>query len=213
LGRFPPFDYQLLLAVEPLQHHTSKGNYIGFALTFAKLYAENYLNSDTKVLLIPCGSEDTGFRTSDWSRGNALFNDAINRINYCIEKYPGSKVKGILWHQGESDVSLGIAYKNALDGMIVSFLQSIRQPGNDSIPFIAGGFVPFWVKNIKKESRIIDSIIRDLPNRFPFTGFADPEKPFLIEKDDNSIDAVHFDAAGQREMGKRYFREYMKFHK
>ena len=199
--------------MEPLQHLTRKDNHIGFSLTFAKLYTERLLGRERKVLLVPCGSDGSSFRKGDWNRGNPLFNDAINRINYCIESFAGSKLKGVLWHQGESDVGLGIAYKNALDGMIVSLRQNIRQSNKDSIPFIVGGLVPYWVKNTSNGSRVIDSIIRNLPERLPFTGLADPLLPFEINKQDNSYDAVHFDASGQRELGKRYFSEYLKFHK
>jgi hypothetical protein len=213
LGRFSPLDYQILLAVEPLQHSTRKNNHIGFSLTFAKLYAERLRARDRQVLLVPCGSDGSSFRKGDWNRGNPLFNDAIDRINYCIEKFPGSRLKGILWHQGESDVGLGVAYKNALDGMIVSMRKNIKQSGNDSIPFIAGGLVPYWVNNTSNGSRVIDSIIRNLPNRLPFTGFADPLLPFVIRKQDDAFDPIHFDAPGQRELGKRYFSEYLKFHK
>ena len=33
---------------------------------------------------------------------------------------------------------------------------------------------------------------------------------YRIQKADNLIDAVHFDADGQRELGKRYFKEYLR---
>jgi hypothetical protein len=49
-----------------------------------------------------------------------------------------------------------------------------------------------------------------LPNRIPFAGFADPLLPFIIKKPNDMYDAIHFDAEGQREMGRRYFSAYRK---
>ena len=45
-------------------------------------------------------------------------------------------------------------------------------------------------------------------NRHNYIGYANPELPFRIEKQDNFFDVVHYDAEGQRKKSKRYFNEY-----
>ncbi|HMP85641.1 MAG TPA: sialate O-acetylesterase [Lacibacter sp.] len=207
LGRHNTYNYRLLLAIDPLHHHQIVDSAIGFAWTFASLYADEYLEKSRKVLLIPCASSASGFLNNQWNRGNPLFTDAIDRVNYCLKTYPGSRIKGILWHQGESDVSFGDAYRRALDAMVINLRTAIDADDNQTIPFVAGGLVPYLTER-NPSFRIIDSIIRDLPLRVQKTAFADPLKPSVIRKPDDTVDAIHFNADGQREMGLRYFNSY-----
>ena len=75
------------------------------------------------------------------------------------------------------------------------------------VPFILGGMVPFWVDKYDeriKQQEIISSTV----NRHNLTGYADPELPFRIEKEDNFFDEIHFDAPGQRELGKSTLNIY-----
>jgi hypothetical protein len=80
---------------------------------------------------------------------------------------------------------------------------------NKNVPFIMGGMVPYWSE--LKEARIHQQkIIRDTKNRLPNIAYVDPYVPFKITKPDNNQDTVHYNADGQREMGKRYFEAYKK---
>jgi hypothetical protein len=180
---------------------------VGFAWTFARLYADAYLEPGRKVLLVPAASNASGFLNGQWNRGNPLFRDAVERVNHCLKTYPGSRMKAILWHQGESDVSFGTGYQNALDAMIANMRLALHAENNTTIPFIAGGLVPYWTE-VNPRFKVIDSILRALPARLPRTGFADPRLPFVIKKPNDAFDAIHFDADGQREMGRRYFEVY-----
>ena len=126
-----------------------------------------------------------------------------------MEKYPGSKLKGFLWHQGESDMKWGRYYGSLLDIMIGHMRQDIAGEKGDSIPFIVGGLVPYWADKYK-ESRTVDSVISETPGRLPFVGYSSARIPFVIAKPDNEVDNIHFNAAGQRELGKRYFVAYRK---
>ena len=49
LGRFGKNNLKVIDAQEPLDHHTKQSNRIGFALTFAKLYVEQFLAEDRRV--------------------------------------------------------------------------------------------------------------------------------------------------------------------
>lgn len=42
------------------------------------------------------------------------------------------------------------------------------------------------------------------------TGYANPTVPFVIEKENKNVDTIHYNANGQRELGKRNFEEYIK---
>lgn len=209
LGRFGENDMKLIQARHPLEHHLPVNNRIGFAMTFAKLYLQNYWAANRRVLLIPCAENGSSFRFRRWNKGDTLYNDAVNRIKYVLNKYPGSEVKAFLWHQGESDVYWGRDYTGLLDRMITNMRQDIAGPTGESIPFVVGGFVPYWADQ-RIDRRILDSVIMETPKRVAHTGYANPRFPFIISKPDNQVDDIHFNAAGQREMGKRYFEEYKK---
>lgn len=209
LGRYGANDMKIIPAKDPLEHHVPANNRNGFAMTFAKLYLQNYWQVNRRVLIIPCAENSSSFRFKRWNKGDTLYNDAVSRIKYVLQKYPGSKVKAILWHQGESDVYWGRNYTVLLDNFIKNIRNDIRVDAGDSLPFILGGFVPYWSER-SQDRRIVDSVIRETPLRLSRIGYANPSLPFVISKPDNKVDDIHFDAVGQREMGRRYFQEYKK---
>jgi hypothetical protein len=206
LGRNDSVSMKIIRAEEPLQHYYVRRDRIGFALTFARLYMEE-LNPRNGVLLVPCAMSWTGFSDSSWRRGDCLYNDAVSRTNYVLKKYHGSKLKGILWHQGEKDVNYPL-FQPDLDSMIIGLRKDIVGK-NDSTPFILGGMVPHWIEDSKAKIAQ-QEILKNTAKRLPSVGYADPYVPFKIEKETDTTDAIHFSAEGQREMGKRYFEEFEK---
>ena len=206
LGRVDANNMKVIEAKEPLQHYFTKPDRIGFALTFAKLYDKSCYYK-RNILIIPCGMDWTGFMDSSWKRGDCLYNDAVYRTNFVLNKYPKSKLAGILWCQGEKDVD-NPKFEISLDSMIAGFRKDIVGD-NAKVPFIMGGMVPFWVE-LSKERMNQQERIKNTQKRMPYIGYADPYKPFRISKEKDSLDIYHYNAAGQREMGKRFFEEYMR---
>jgi hypothetical protein len=205
LGRFGNDNMQIIPAIEPLHHHDpGRKNMIGFGLTYSKLL-KDYLNTEKNIILIPCGAGGTGFRKNNWNKGNDLYSDAVFRVKYIIENYPESELVSILWHQGESDID-SFSYKKNLDDFIINIRTDLNA---FDIPFILGGMVPFWVDESEKRQEQ-QEIISNTVNRHNLIGYANPELPYRIEKPDNQFDMIHFDANGQRELGKRYFNEYLR---
>lgn len=203
LGRFCGSDLQIIPAIEPLDHHTRADGRIGFALTFAKAYAGEYLDEGRYVLIIPAGYGGSGFVNNGWNRGDPLYEDAVGRVRDVLASSPASELAAILWHQGEADVG-NPSYLEILDGFITDLRSDLEAP---SVPFILGGMVPYWVHK-DPERELQQQIIAGTPLRVPNTGYADPEMPFVIEKPDNTYDEIHYDAAGMRELGRRYFEVY-----
>lgn len=208
LGRFKENDFKIIPAAEPLDHHTKKNNRIGFALTFAKLYSDAFLEKNRTVIIIPCGRAGSGFKNNRWNKGDFYYQDAIERTQYILSNFRKSKLVAVLWQQGEDDVS-NPNYQQNLDQFISDFRSDL---GAADVPFILGGMVPFWVE--KSSARIqTQSIIQNTKNRLPNTGYADPSKPTIISKEDDSTDILHFEASGLREMGLRYFASYVELRK
>lgn len=204
LGRLASSDLKIIPAKEPLHHFNPRADRVGFALTFAKLY-QAYIQKKNDILIIPCGMDNTGFDGEGWHKKDFLFDNAVSRINYVFKKYPKSNLKAILWHQGEKDVNYK-NYQKDLDTLIVQFRRDIIG-ANKTTPFILGGMVPYWVE-LKPERKKQQNIIKETVNRIPATAYVDPYLPQKIQKPNNNQDTVHYNADGQREMGKRYFEAY-----
>ena len=207
LGRYHEENYSIINAKEPLQHPTRMENKIGFGLTFAK-NLKNILNDEKDIVIVPCGFGGTGFIDNRWNKGNDLYQDAIVRVDTIIKMNPGSELVAILWHQGEKDVK-NINYKKNLDDFIVNIRTDLNA---DSIPLILGGMVPFWV-NQNLSRKAVQDIIMSSTLRHINVGYADPMIPFVIQKENNFIDEIHYDARGQRELGERYFEQYLRITK
>ena len=79
----------------------------------------------------------------------------------------------------------------------------------DSIPVIMGRYLPYLV-DLRKDHKVIDSVKLESPDRLPFVGYANDRQPFLITKNNYSFDNMHFDEAGQAEMGEGHFEAYQK---
>ena len=151
--------------------------------------------------------DNTGFDGEGWHKKDFLYDDMINRVNAVFKKYPQSKLKAILWHQGEKDVNYK-DYQKDLDTFIVQVRRDITA-ANKQTPFILGGMVPYWTE-LKPERKKQRAIIMATPQRMPATAYVDPYLPFKIQKPNNVMDTLHYNADGQREMGKRYFEVYTK---
>lgn len=205
LGRFDENDHQIIPAAEPLDHHTKKNDRIGFALTFAKLYADAFLVENRKVLIIPCGRAGSGFKNNRWNPGDFYYEDAVERTQFVLRNFKNSKLVAILWQQGEDDVT-NPNYQAALD----QFMQTLRNDlGASEVPFILGGMVPGWVEQASNRIQT-QAIIKSAGDRFDYVGYADPLLPIAITQSADTTETIHYDAAGLRELGSRYFGAYVQ---
>ncbi len=208
LGRFEQ-DSMIIPAKEPLMHHHTGLDWTSFAMTFARLYENEFLEEGRKILLIPCGRGGSGFVNKMWNPGDFYYEDAVMRTNYVLSRFPNAKLKAIFWQQGEKDASENNKdYKEDLDRMIKAMRSDIVAAG-DETPWIMGGMVPFWVDQKKKREEF-QNIIANTVNRHPNTFYVSPYDPFVIKKEDNEKDEIHYDYKGQLELGQRYFDVYSK---
>lgn len=197
-------ELDVIEAKEPLDHHEYLPGFIGFAMTFGKWYASTFLASDRNILIIPCGQGGSGFDDHRWNRGDDLYVDAVMRTNYVLERFPGSNLKTVLWHQGEDDVDSPY-FQEKLDSMIVNFRRDV--PNAKDIPFILGGMVPYW-SDQSDVRRLHECILKTTPDRISLTAYADPRIPCRIVKTDDAKDEIHYNAEGARLLGYRYFDAY-----
>ena len=114
-------------AEEPI-HFDKKSAGAGLAASFARAMVDR--NKDVKIGLIPCAVGGT--RIDRWVEGGDLWLNAVKRAKMALKN---GKLKGILWHQGESDATLERAPK--WGAKFESMIKSFRRELGD-VPFIAG---------------------------------------------------------------------------
>jgi hypothetical protein len=195
-------DGEWVPAVDPI-HYDKKGAGVGLGKSFALEILEE--NEDIVIGLVPaaCG----GSPISTWVPGgyhqqtkSYPYDDAISRIR---KAQHNGVLKGILWHQGESDSQpeLSSRYADNLRQLIKRFRDDL---GAETVPFIIGQLGQFadapWNDSTKKVNEAHISVAAELPG----VGFV--ESDGLTANADN----VHFNSYSLREFGRRYAQVYMK---
>ncbi|MFC1557824.1 sialate O-acetylesterase [candidate division KSB1 bacterium] len=190
-------------AVDPIHFDKPKIAGAGLGKTFGKILAEN--NPEITVGLIPCavgGSPISVWEPRQYYEPTKSYpyDDALRRIQTAM-KY--GVIKGILWHQGESDSKPGNAevYGEKLYMLIQRFRKELNAP---ELPFIAGQLGHSSEKSANPSKDIINRFFEDLPQNVKYTGFVSSEG-FMFNKDN-----VHFDSKSLREFGRRYAEVYLK---
>jgi hypothetical protein len=110
-------------------------------------------------------------------------------------------LKGILWHQGESDSKepLSAAYEKRLHALVERFRKELAAR---RVPFIAGQMGQFPERPWSQTKRQVDEVHQSFPVKVANTAFVNSDG--LNHKGDK----IHFSAASYRELGRRYAKAY-----
>jgi hypothetical protein len=187
-------------AVEPITHDKPGMLGVGPGLAFGKAMAEKY--PDATIGLVPCAVGGTPLKR--WQRGGDLYSNAVQRAKLALRD---GMLKGVLWHQGESDSGTSTnanSYGDRLARMITDLRTDLAAP---DLPFIAGQIGEFlYTRTQSKLSypQTVNEALAKLPDNVPNTACA------LSNGLKDKGDQLHFDAASQRELGRRYAAEMLK---
>lgn len=186
-----------VLAKDPMHFDKTYAG-VGPGLSFAKAMLEG--QKKTKIGLIPCAWGGSPIKV--WSPGakyfqNFPYDEAIARAKVAMQN---GELKGILWHQGESDndAEKSKIYFEKLKGLVANLRRDLNAP---DLPFVAGEIGRF-----NKED-YINTIVNKLPEQVEHTAVVSSEG--LVDKGDH----LHFDSASARELGKRYAKAMDKLSK
>jgi hypothetical protein len=189
-------------AVDPLHFDKPGVAGVGPGRTFGIQVAE--ADPQITVGLVPCAAG--GSPIASWEPGgyhsqtkSHPYDDALRRARIALES---GTLKGILWHQGESDGQPEKAevYQDKLHALIARFRRELSAP---EVPFLAGQMGQFSEQPWSDAKKLVDKAHQDLPERAPNTAFVNSDG--LAHKGDQ----VHFDAKSYRELGKRYAKAYL----
>ncbi len=167
------------------------------AESFAEAYARKH---NVDVGLICCA--DGGTSLDQWQPNELLFDNAVHQARLAMRT---SEIKGILWHQGESDCYE--AYYRTYQDRFETMANELRKQLNlYDIPFILGGLGDFLAEcsfNQELKNYVhINAALKSIAASNKMTGFAPAEG--LTANPDN----LHFNAASLYEFGLRYLEAF-----
>jgi hypothetical protein len=171
---------------------------VGLGFTFAKQVIAD--ESGANVGLIPCAVGGTPIRR--WMPNQDLFEEAVRRAKIAMK---AGELKGILWHQGESEcgnATRAKAYAEDLERVAKAFRDALDAP---DLPFIAGELGEFMYEADEvhaANARIINQQINTLPQRLEKTAIVSSKG--LTHRGD----VLHFNAESQKIFGTRYYQTY-----
>ncbi|WP_341227248.1 sialate O-acetylesterase [uncultured Arcticibacterium sp.] len=190
---------QLIKAKEPLHWYEPNLTGLDCGMSFAKNLLPN-IPEDVSILILPVaigGSSTTQWLGDSTYRGVQLFTNFKEKVAFA-KNY--GNIKGIIWHQGESDANEGFLpdYSSRIENLFKQFRKEI---GNKKIPIIMGEIGSYSKSNEYWQK--INSKIHRYSAAAKYTDFIHTQD--LNHKGD----FIHFNSEGQREMGKRFAQKYL----
>jgi hypothetical protein len=154
-------------------------------------------NPAVKIGLIPCAMG--GSKIEEWAPGTKNHGDMITRMR---EAMKAGVLKGILWHQGESNLKDPSNYAALFTRLIAGIRKDFGAP---EVPFVAAEITAF-----KPDRETIDKF-----NAILHAQQKDVAKYACVKTQDlkDKGDKLHYDTASARELGKRYAKEMLALQK
>lgn len=199
-------------ATVPLDMHDTPSG-ISPATTMVREYLKTQ-PADVGVLIIPAAHGDTSFTstagTLTWSVGAASapgYDLPALAVKQTMSGIAAAKaagyavdLKGVLWHQGESNSGTSTAsYSAKLDQLIAFFRSRLSAP---TLPFVVGRMSPESIAGIPGRANV-DKSHYQTPDRVAYTGFA-PSMACAL----NVGDTTHFSRAGIEYLGRAFLAAY-----
>ncbi len=193
---------QIIIAKEPLHFYEPERMGLDCGLSFAKTLIKK-IPDNVSILMIPTavgGSSIRQWLGDSTYRNVKLFSNFLSKVE--IAKQNGI-IKGILWHQGESDANEKDIpfHKERLHLLFSKFRAEV---GNNELPVLLGELGSF--SENPANFNLINKAIHDYA--------AEDKNSSVISTKDlkDKGDHLHFDSKGQRTMGKRFANAYLSMY-
>ncbi|SDD51895.1 protein of unknown function [Dyadobacter soli] len=184
------------IAADPLHQDKPTVVGVGPGLTFAQEILKKH--PERPIGLIPCAVGGSGI--DDWlpgakheQTGIYAYDEMLARVK---EAQKRGTIKGIIWHQGESDSSP--QKKDAYAEKLADFFKRLRRDTHtENVPLVVGTLGNFYLAK-NPDAAFINAVITDYAKKNKLVSLASAAG--LTHKGDDT----HFDTASARELGKRY---------
>lgn len=188
-------------AHNPLHFDKPKVAGVGPGLSFGMAMAD--AKPKAEIGLVPTAVGGTSINSwvsggKDKNTGKYPYDDAEKRIKEAM-KY--GTIKGIIWHQGESDSNeKGVeSYMPKLKALIERVRKLV---GNENLPFVAGELGQY-----SEHYKNFNQMIQKLPEEVPHTALVHTDG--LVDRGDKT----HFEANSAIKLGERYAAKMLELQK
>ncbi|TKG95008.1 sialate O-acetylesterase [Puteibacter caeruleilacunae] len=130
-----------------------------------------------------------GSKIEEWKPGSKFYNEAVARTREALKS---GRLKGIVWHQGESNATKLKDYMEKLQTLIAELRKDLNAP---NVPFVAG-----QLSEDKDFRKAFNVMILELPELVETSGV-------VKSKRTATIDETHFNTKSQLLMGKRFAKK------
>lgn len=181
-----------VVARDPIHAKTSdKEPGVGPGISFAREML--VVSPALKIGLVPTAVGGTELRR--WVKGGDLYEHAVARARVAAQT---SVIRGVLWHQGESDAKTHADASNYGERLTQMFKDLRQDLGQPDLPIIVGEIGDFLSPARFPAADTVAEALRRMPEALPRVGFADSAGLAHIG------DHLHFTSASARELGRRY---------
>jgi Carbohydrate esterase, sialic acid-specific acetylesterase len=190
---------QWVPAIDPLHFDKPEAG-VGPGLSFGKYMAA--ANPNSRIGLIPCAVGGTSIKlwvpgAFDKSTHTHPYDDMLVRVKAACNQ---GVLKGILWHQGESDRGKANFYAEDLTNLVARLRAEIPAP---KVPFLAGELAAF-TPGQEVQTKSFNDILRSLVVKI--TGFNVVSSADLQHRGDH----LHFATGSARILGERFAKAMLK---
>lgn len=158
-------------------------------------FAREMLKADPKITigLVPCAVGGTPLRR--WIKGADLYEQAVSRARRAAQ---AGVLKGVLWHQGESDTE-NKQNAETYEARLTQMFKDLRGDlGLPALPIVVGQLGDFLAPEKYPYVETVRGAIQHIPVVVPGVGYASAAG--LGHKGDN----LHFSADAEKKLGARY---------
>jgi hypothetical protein len=129
-----------------------------------------------------------------WKKGTHYFNEAVRRTK---EAQKQGILKGILWHQGETDYRTVMKHAGEEQNYMEAYFATLRQFITDLRTELGTPEVPFIAGQVNRDYVLLNERLLKLPAELAHT--------YVVSSEGlTTMDGRHFDRPSVFELGKRY---------
>lgn len=196
-------DMNWIYAKAPIHFYEPNLKGLDCGMAFAKTLIDA-IPDGISIAIIPCavgGSAIEQWLNNETFRGVALLDNFKSKVAFSKEY---GEIKGILWHQGESNAKEELipSYSEKLSLLLNDFRNSCD---NEALPIVLGELGSFAASSETQERwDAINFIINTTANK-------DKNMSVVVTKDlVHKGDKIHFDAESQRILGQRFAIKFLE---
>ena len=168
------------------------------------MFAKTLLEAHPEKPVYLVSNARGGTSIKEWVKGTHYYNEAVRRTREALK---AGELKGILWHQGETDYREVMKQRGpeAQAKAMEDYFALLRQFITDLRADLNAVDVPFVAGQVNRKYSEFNERMLKLPGELPHVYVVTTEG--LV-----TMDESHFDRASQFELGHRYGRAMLEAH-